>query len=447
MKQLNMTLNYKGKALSYMRQGVDFGRSLRIGSDASLFWQILDDNFPCRHTLLVRSGEGFRLHCRSDWLLQVSGRQETGDVLLRPGMDGTLTLSPDWVIGFAWREPVRHVFTQAELTLRRQYARRLPLSLEQRFTRLFMLLALLATIGGIVLVNAIWPAQSVERDIFDLASSAHEASLVRIQRQRAATTFAPDPVNQPVVESTPSAPTDQPLPSVGDLFGVDATLPSGSLTDINLGAHDLLQVETGATIITVGGSNRHLSSDEATAWFETAPGGAAAVLAADNTGNLRSRNIGVGQEGFRLEQVNLDEVTARAGEYNLVRLETGGIINPAVQERFSGLEPVPEEALDVETNAVGGRGDLAGLRQTVRTYRRQIESLFRAECALNDMHGSLAITLFIAADGTVQDATLQAVPGSSFSDSFVRKAYDMLRAWRLPVKEDTVYKFRMTFMQ
>ena len=449
MKRLTLNLRYRGKPLSYVRQGVDFGRRLCVGASPALFWQVLAQGFPQCHTLLQRQGEGYMLRTRREWRLEVAGQQAQGDVLLRPGDAGTLLLAPQWEVVFGWEEEAPRVPTMAELALRRQYARRAPLSAEQRFTRVFLLLALLATAVGIVVASALQPTPVQAETLVQRYMQAPRAQLVLVEPQPGAPDdYSARTDDSPQPAAPPARPGEPGPASLDDFFGFDpAAVPGAKLGSTSLGAQDLLRVDTGAAISTTAEGAHALKTGEATAWFDVHAREADVLQETDGEGALRTIDLTMGKDGVPLERVDLDELGASAGSYNLVRLEAGNMVRPAVQQRFAGLDAVAEEELEVSAGAAGARGDLTSLRQSVRTYRRQIETLFRAENAVSPMHGTLVVTLFIATDGTVQDAALQPEAGSLFGERFLQRAHDVILAWHLPVTQDTVYQFRITFMQ
>jgi hypothetical protein len=163
-KKLNLKLNYKGKPLDFVRHDKDFVKQFFIGSNKWLYWQILDPSFPDKHLFIQQKGDqlvmnllpGAQLSCTKDGnavdsnFLKQNNILNGNQLVLKPDMNGTVALNPDWEISYEFKEPWVVVLTQEEKQIVAQYARRTEPTAVERFNRnmifLFIFLALVFVI-------------------------------------------------------------------------------------------------------------------------------------------------------------------------------------------------------------------------------------------------------------------------------------------------------------
>jgi len=473
-KELGLKLKYKSKFLSYVTEKKDFGKSFVIGSDANLFWQILDDKFPKNHVLVSKQGEGFLLHLRPGMNLTVN----RGDQVLTPeqlkssnllhGNDVPRNEDPratsgDWEIEYAFATPYSHEPTQAERALIAQFTRRPPASAEQKFTNIFMLLAFLVTIIGIIVFKSVQPAPGPQRSLVDIYKERELAQMANIeqpmpeqqgpmQQQEGEGANVAEQRAASAAQAGQAVATGQQVSAAmisGDLgFNFDPNaVPTGGIGGGGVSADAVLQVNQAMTITSSGGGGRAAGANEAVAMFNArAAGGSQAMQSGGNVQIARER-IGVGGGGGNLQAVDINQVAGSGGSYQTVQLTSNAQFQSIRAARYGGITPVKQEQLDVLPPTDPQRTEYANIKTYISTYQKQIENAFRVESALVDMHGSLEITLLIASGGKVDGVELKSAPGSYFSPSFLQKVDGICKAWKIPVSKNTIYGWRMQFIK
>jgi len=175
-KILNLTLSYKGKHLDTVKHNRDFKNKFVIGSDKNLFWQILDENFPKKHTFLTFSGGKYIIHLLDNMEVSVLkndnelSQNEVNEILnnnkfqLSANINGSITFA-DWKIDYKFMEPfklkLKH-FSKAEIAVViKKYGKKESVSREHKFTTFFLLFGLLFTAVGLYIgtKNYVPPAE------------------------------------------------------------------------------------------------------------------------------------------------------------------------------------------------------------------------------------------------------------------------------------------------
>ncbi|MCD4828727.1 MAG: hypothetical protein K8R90_04755 [Candidatus Cloacimonetes bacterium] len=477
-KLLGLKLKYQDKFLSYVTEKRDFGKKFLIGSDPNLFWQILDSRFPKQHILISKHGNTFKLHLRQGMNLSVQRGDETlsmeelkqrklirgNDLILSEDTRGTITLGKDWEIEYAFSKPYAHVPTQAERALIAQFSRRPPSSAEQKFTSVFLLLAILVTVIGIIIFQTMKPEPTQKRSLVELYQAREMAQLVQTdamvaedatgteedysQRDVAAEREASAADAEQVVAEAAQVSAGMISEDLGFEFDPNA-VPQGGIAGTDIGADAILQVNQASSIVSTGGSGRSLASNEAAAMFDARAAGGAQALegAGDIGGMLATDAIGVGGGGMALEAVDIGQIAGSGGSFQVVQLTSNAQFQSIRASRYGGIARVSQEELDILPPTDPQRTEFANIKTYISTYQTQVENAFRIESAVSPMHGTLEITLLIQAGGKVDGVELSTVPGSQFSQGFLSKVEDICMAWKIPVSKNTIYSWRMQFMQ
>ena len=478
-KLLGLKLKYQDKFLSYVTEKNDFGNKFTIGSDPNLFWQILDTRFPKQHTLVSKHGETFKLHLRQGMNLTVKRGDETlslddlkqrkliqgNDLLLQQDTRGIIKIGDDWEIEYAFAKPYSHVPTQAERALIAQFSRRPVASAEQKFTTVFLLLAFLVTIVGIIVFQSIKPAPVQQRSIVEMYKERQLAQLTQIEapvEEEETGQAEEDYANRNVgeeraetaeaAEQAVAAAQQATVGNIAEDLGFDFdpnAVPSGGLAGTGVSADAILEVNQASAIVTAGGTGRALASNEAAAMFDARAAGGTQALegAGDIGGMLATENIGVGGGGMNLEAVDIGQIAGSGGSYQTVTLTNNAQFQAIRASRYGGIARVKQEELEVLPPTDPQRTEFANIKTYISTYQTQVNNAFRVESAVAPMHGTLEITLLIAAGGKVEGVELSAVPGSDFTPNFLKKVEDICMNWKIPVSKNTIYSWRMQFIQ
>jgi len=168
-KILNLKLKYKDKYLDTARYKRDFEGKFFIGSDKMQFWQILDDKFPAKYNLISRVGNSFKMTLRQgmDVVVKKDDRVLTKEELqkskllnkniltLDPTSAGRLRFGGNWEIEYTFAKPYTYVASPEEIAVGKQFARFSPLTAQEKFTRIFLVIGIAFTAVGLYIAESI----------------------------------------------------------------------------------------------------------------------------------------------------------------------------------------------------------------------------------------------------------------------------------------------------
>lgn len=112
----------------------------------------------------------------------------------------------------------------------------------------------------------------------------------------------------------------------------------------------------------------------------------------------------------------------------------------------AGIQTVDES--EIEAVAPEIRDRVINIRQYIEPSLRQLHELFAQESQVRNIYGSLQITLYFRPNGHIEAVSLEPRPGSFFTDSFMARATEIMRQWRVPTtRQLPAYSFQIRFVR
>ena len=484
-KILNLELRYKNKFLDTAKYLRDFKSSFFIGSDSSIFWQILDDTFPKTHKLITKSTKNsFVLHLRKDMeiLLKRKGKTYTKDDLIKARLmknnsvaidenaEGTITFLGNYQIDFTFRRPYVHVPTREEKMLHKEFAKWAPLTAEQKFTNIFLFLALLFTIIGLYIFdkNYVPPkeldfAQKLQR-IEEEATKVIPEIPEEVKETKEQTNYtggakaASEEAAKEEVAKAGEKASDFVKGNFGFDLGKDANASKNTVLEneiYSVTTLDPMFVNTGKGSGSKGGVGGVPSDDAVNSIFNV--GGNGDLLAGSGTGSLAGNlgdlgdigdlanltNLG-GGEGF--EQVDESSLGGELKDFKVVQIKSSQEFEAVRRASFGNVHSISEGDIKL-AKSKEQKTEIANIQQQINMFKPQLINLYEVESLKRDMSGTIKFTLLIEKSGKIEAVMYHTAKGSFFTPNFMEKAKNIILGWTIKVKDNTQYEFRMTFMK
>lgn len=489
-KILNLKLIYKGKVLDIAKQKRDFTDKFLIGSDKDIFWQILDRSFPEKYILLSKNGESYQLHVRQGMTLSV---QKSGEVLdeaalrrqnlltdsklqLQEGLQGTVRFSTSWEISFEYVVPYVPQLSAEQRQIIKQYARRTELTEEERFTRNFMIIAVFLTFVCMFAFDKLYNPIIMENTLSSrLKASQEVATKVEIDESMKEEAQVAEAVETGSEEAEKQEQKEQKEPEQAKTTQATSSTVSSTGSRGNTAAASILGFNPGSTQAPKQGIRAKVVSmtvDEQI--VATGPGGggrgtgtggsaggggggttAARGGSAFNTAPVNKRNVDVGTlfqgnpnlaRSSGMKEIDASALGGSTGKIQAVRIYSSPQLS-SVRRSFSsaGIAAVKESELAVAAPEV--KASYADIKRYVAINKPQLQNLFLEESRLQSMYGAMEVTLYISESGRVEAVQINPKSGSSFTASFLQKADQLMRSWRIPVSKKAVYTFSSQFFK
>ena len=470
-KLLNLKLKYKDKVLDIVRQNRDFTKKFYIGNDKDLFWQILDKAFPKRFNLISKTGSSFKINLRDDMKVIVKkDNQELGmDDLKRANLikGKTLTLDPstagtidfgNWEIEYSFNKPYTYTLSAQEISIAKQFAKFPPSTPQQKFTRIFIILGLIATWLGLFIVESTYIppltmdfAERMQR-IEDFATQVQPEILEEVEG--AIETQVGKSREEMEEEITEQVEYAQEMTSAQfeQEFGLSLDVGAGIQGGTGTGdfSNELLEVTEVSEIVAAGsgGAGSGAKARRGAADLDIAGSGGFDLEGTGDglggLGDMGGLDLG-GTGGF--EEVDMASLGGNVGSYNITKVKSKAQFS-AVKKRFAGIKMVSEGSIKVkQTISPQTKSIVADIDRVVATYKPQISKLFGVESMMMDMYGTIEFSIIINKNSKVEAVDIEVIEGSYFTDSFLSKCREIIINWKIPVNDPIGYSFRMKFMK
>ena len=470
-KVLNLKLKYKDKVLDIVRQNRDFTKKFYIGNDKDLFWQILDKAFPKRFNLISKMGSSFKINLRDDMKVIVKkDNQELGmDDLKRANLikGKTLTLDPstagtidfgNWEIEYSFNKPYTYTLSAQEISIAKQFAKFPPSTPQQKFTRIFIILGLIATWLGLFIVESTYIppltmdfAERMQR-IEDFATQVQPEILEEVEG--AIETQVGKSREEMEEEITEQVEYAQEMTSAQfeQEFGLSLDVGAGIQGGTGTGdfSNELLEVTEVSEIVAAGsgGAGSGAKARRGAADLDIAGSGGFDLEGTGDglggLGDMGGLDLG-GTGGF--EEVDMASLGGNVGSYNITKVKSKAQFS-AVKKRFAGIKMVSEGSIKVkQTISPQTKSIVADIDRVVATYKPQISKLFGVESMMMDMYGTIEFSIIINKNSKVEAVDIEVIEGSYFTDSFLSKCREIIINWKIPVNDPIGYSFRMKFMK
>lgn len=491
---LKMNLKYKGKDLNYVTSQNELKSKFYIGSDKHLFWQILDKSFPAKHKFVTRKGKDYVAHLKNNMKVSVNyndqelsnvelkskGIMKGDELYLRPGYTGTIALAPDWEVDFKYFQKKRKKISKEELRVIKKFSRWSPWTKEERFTRIFLLLAFIFTLAGSIAFDIMYEPPVRELTFEDYSSEALGASIEDwienkvTEEEVVQETKEEAGADAEEAEETPKEePTPQQTQQEAEAAEVaEATAELSSFLSANLG--DTTEddaADAGAGEDLFAGNNVQVINQlgELTAAAVGNQSGntnnnanASGNLFKADPGQLgvESNDIGDAGLGDLFSKGQLEETTEAGGfDINIAGFDTGmgqaGEIKTVTpnqvkariaeaKRKMASVKVISEDDIKSGKVQVSESSAIGIVRNRVNTFKSRIMKIYNTQFQFSEMYGSLKITLYVEPSSVV--AEVEPAPGSKFDDDFIDAVKsDIAGSWKFPVSENVVYPFIMRF--
>lgn len=462
-KILSLRLNYKGKFLDYAKEGKEIKKKFVIGSNKFLQWQILEPSFPDKHTLVKhKSGEfvmelppNSQLHCeRGDATLDTQYLNKNNllkgnELVLKEDISGTVTLSPNWVVDFDFREPWVSVLTAEEEAIVAQYARRSPPDAISRFNRMIIWMAIILTVIFLF--------------IFDMVLKPESISIQTVEEALRNKQFEAQKVVPDIAPAGPVAVEEPKKPADPDIKGTPAGRPGG--TGKSTGSSSLTAALQGFNAGAVGTAPAIQIATVAEGFSAGRPGGGGGAGGA-GAGGGAGGNVGSAGSSYNPALLpsfeNVSSVVGSApatGGYTQAPAGAQGVhvlgdaskLAPSGQAwgdvtkqkqiaasySSRGISPVSEgsiSGLDEDS-----RAKFTTIREQIQARQSQIEQAYRESQITQKV--SFTITVFISSNGSVRESAV--VPNGSYPAAFVARIKSIVDGWTFNVKQELAYQFKI----
>jgi len=500
---LNISLNYRGKHLDTVRQGLDFTNKWYIGTDKHLFWQILDDSqkFPVRHKLLIKRGEDFYLQlpdgsnltCSKDGnpldanALQQNGILSGTLLKLRNDLSGTAQINPDYDIQFGYSEPRITVLRPEEQAVVNNSLKPAPLSSSERTETGLILLFLILGLAFVLIYDlVIKPKMDQEKTLTETL-----AELERVRRIEPQLGLTPPeatmPQTPPEAQVSDTRGQQQPggtqpargtgrttggrqsqgVPDRGQIFGtgrpgVGTPGPSRPQTAYAVtGLQNFITARPGARGSATGtgtgtgsgasGSfNPQASSGfsgsfdpNATSGFNTSTSDVGRVATTLPGGPGLTTRPNVPTQTFTGDASRLK--TPSTGQWPTVpsaREETERVTQSVVKAPEISKLPTPEVKIPKPASSVP---DADIIYNQIASRKGQIEQSYKRNVAIKKQTGSITVVMDIAENGSVSARVTS--NSATFTQSFLNEIKNIVESWRFNVTKPTKYQFKMNLTQ
>ena len=468
-KILNLKLRYKNKDLDIARYGRDFTNKFSIGSDKHIFWQILDKAFPQNYTLINKKGNDFTMQLREGMDLSVkkNGKELTKDdlkrdkilkgnvLLMDKNTEGSISFGGQWAIEYFYREPFVYKASPEELALAKQFAKFPPLTNEQKFTRIFLILGLVFTAIGLYIGEVTYvPPKAI--GIRERLNRLEEiATLIEpeiIEEVEPDFTRGEREIGEEEVEEVEETTQEVTSEDFKNMFGLD--LGTGEIGDADLSS-ELLEVTQVDEIVAAASTEPGVGSGTGTGPGTKQPGGgtvlddivgSSGLAPGEGLGDLGGlEGLDLGQ-GTGFEEVDLADLGGDVGKFDITKIESKAHFE-TVKKRFAGIKAIKEGSFKLKDKAPKDRTEFANIKNQVNTYKPQITQLYTVESMIMEMYGRIEFVIIIEANGKVVAADFNISKGSYFSESFLKKARNIILQWNIKVRNPIQYTFPMTFMK
>lgn len=460
-KILNLKLKYKNKYLDIAKYKRDFHNQFYLGSDKMLLWQILDETFPEKFCLISRKKNQFQLNLWEEMDILVKednkiypkhklireGILTNGVMQLKPNQMGRIKFLQDWEIEYNFSEPYRVVLSEEEKKEVKKFAHFSKVPAQDSFTRIFLLLGIIFTVGGLLLFESKYEPP-LETDLaYRLSKIDYIATRVEIPIPETKQQESPQPREARKEEVTQQI--HQAARMTSEEFqaefglSLNASLSGGNEEELN---NQLLEITEVQEIISSGESYVSTSAPQITRGASELDVISSKVELGegDGLGDLGGLD-GVdlsNDSGF--EEIDLANLGGNIGQYNITKIESKKKFEE-IKKRFSGIKMMQEGNIEIAEMQPQEKTQLANIDKVVSAYKPQIIKLFTTESMMIDMYGTLEFSLIIGLNNQVEAVDINQIEGSYFTATFITKCKEIILNWKITVQEPVGYSFRMKF--
>jgi hypothetical protein len=468
-KVLSLDLVYKGKFLTYARSNKDFdGQRFFIGSDRSIFWQILDTAFPKRHLFVTKEGSNFVFHLTKGMSIAFKKGEQSLSVeelrsknmlkndrlVVDESSSGSIMFLNDWRIDFTFRKPFIPVMTAEDIANKKQFGRYAALDPMSKGIVTAIIVAVLLTCVVVAVVDY--------RYAYLGALNPNEYNLVRSVTADIPTTQLPElggdsgPAPAAIPEtgtgdeqgdsdkgSEGYGPANAPVSARGTFGSTAGRGASGGGSVFAAMQQSRIGGGQGAGLVG-GGSGGGYSKTAVYDAFGSGSGGSGGAGGPGSFGDIYS---GASLGGGGIREINPGAIAGRVGSGGVSRVYTDSDFQ-SVRRGYGGARHVVQGAdkykKSAGTSDTGSVG--AQLDSFVNAYKNRLMKIFANARFQSNIYGSIQFTILIS-NSRVEQVQCAAMGNSNFNEQVINQFKSEIKTWKIPVTEKTIYDFNVVFSQ
>ncbi|MBN2828912.1 MAG: hypothetical protein JXR56_01175 [Candidatus Cloacimonetes bacterium] len=477
-KVLRLRLYFKGKQINYAASIGNkeslIENKMYLGSADDIFWQIVDPKFPKKHLFVVKQNNLFNVMLTNNMRVDVKkgDNQEltiddlkknkllNGNTLtLAPDTNGTIHLNSDYEISYSFGDPYVAKYTPQQETIIKQYHRWEELTSEARFTRNFVIIAMIISFIGMAIFSRTYKPPVVDNSL--------ESRLAAIRETQAASKVGTSFADLEQGTASSSATQEEVVPEEqgkkDDFAGMTAgerSAAAAAMAQSLLGfdvsdTQELVEIQgpayavTSETIVAAaagGGGGRGPGKGKGNgpgkpgAGAGPGIGGAAGGL--DNSASVlsqvgaaslmtESELRGAGTAITDLSQLAGGGTAITAGNVQVISGQSA--VSMIASFRARNIKVVSEEGPKEELTAAE-KGNFEMIKRFVDMRKKQIVQLFERERQVQNIYGILNVTIEVDVNGVIKEAGVEGSAGSVFTPDFLNKTRTIILGWKFPMK-------------
>lgn len=473
-KVLRMRLYFRGKQVNYAasignKESLISNRMF-LGSGANMFWQIIDPKFPKKHLFVTKQNNSFNVMLTKDMKVDVKkgndqdlslddlkkGNLLSGNkLILSPETSGTIHLNNDYQVDYSFGVPYVASYTSQQGTIIRQYHRWEELTSEARFTRNFIIIAMIISFIGMAIFSRAYKPPVIDNSLAGRLKAIEKSQMAT----KVGTTFQDPEQGQNTVTQTEEVveETDQKADfaamSEGERSAAAAEMAQALLGFDVSETQDLVEVQgpafavTSETIVAAaagggGAGPGKGKGPKPKGGAGSGPGigggsgsldNSAAVLSQIGAASLMTESElrGAGTAITDLSQLAGGGASITAGNVQVLSGQTA--VSMIASFRARNIKVVSEEGPKEELSAQE-KGKFEMIKRFVDIRKKQIVQLFDRERQVQNIYGVLNVTIEVDVNGTITEAGVEGSAGSVFTQDFMSKARKVILGWKFPMK-------------
>ncbi len=473
-KFLNMQFRYKGKVIDVAKYKRDFKNKFYIGSDKNLFWQILNPAFPKKYLLLTKVGKNYAFSLNKNMKVEVNkdGRILTNEelrkarlisgnkLILSPNTTGRINILNDWEIDYKFETPYRRVVSSMEKAIIAKYKRYESLDKGTKFTAIFLILSLIATIIGLHIFEKNYKPVPVVAKTIQQELQASKTHISKISLPTPKVEKKVSKVYEPVAEGAVGKQKAKTEKAAKQMVkrrsqNLNKQLKSFLGEDVDLNAVDnnataeneiyqvatLSAIKSKSTRSLIGHSTSSTTNtvDLAKEFGDT--GESDLNQSVGSLSDIADENIDLSSEDFQSVKGDL---VAKKSNLKVVSVTNTKQLQK-IKSKYAFASQIKESEISLNTGDTGTHEAAVNIDNSINSYKSRIRSLYNEYNWKTKMYGTLAIRIFINTNGKIDAVEISKTSGSKFSDDFIRDVEKEVKTWTINVKEMTDYTFHMSF--
>ncbi len=488
-KVLRMRLYFRGKQINYAASIGNkeslIANKMYLGNNSGMFWQIIDPKFPDKHLFVVKQNNTFNIMLTKNMKLDIKKGDDQelsldelkkknllngNKLVLSPETSGTIHLNDDYEVSYSFGNPYVPTYTKQQETIIKQYHRFEELTSEARFTRNFIIIAMIISFIGMAIFSRTYQPPIVENTLENRLAAIRESQAAT--KSQIGTSFSDleqGTAQTAEAEEVPEEVVDE-GPKIADMSAGEKSAAAAAMAQSLLGfdvseTQDLVEVQgpafavTSETIVAAaaggggGGKGKGKGKGKPKGGPGSGPGvgggaggldNSAQVLASVGGASLMTQSElkGAASAITDLSQLAGGGAAITAGNVKVLSGKTAVAMIANFKAR--NIKVVTEEG-PKEDLTPQAKGNYAKIERFVQMRKKQIIALYSKERQIQNIYGILNVTIEVDVNGKIVEAGVEGTAESVFTPDFLNKARDIVLGWKFPMKlkESLGYGFKL----